>query len=216
MAVKLVAPSILSADFSKLKDEVDEVLNAGADWIHVDVMDGHFVPNITIGPPVVKSLRPVTNAPLDVHLMIERPEKYIEDFAKAGADYITIHQESTDDVPRVLRSIRELGCQPGITLKPATPLESILPYVPEVDLVLVMTVNPGFSGQSFMADQVKKINQLRKLIDAHDYKALIEVDGGINNETARQCDAADVFVSGNFVFKAEDYASAISSLKGQL
>ena len=208
----LIAPSILSADFSRLKEEIEKIEQAGADWVHVDVMDGHFVPNLTLGAPVVKCLRPVTELPLDVHLMIEKPEKYIGDFAKAGADYMTVHIEAVKDVTACLTQIRELGCNPGITLKPGTPVDEILPYLPQVDLVLVMTVEPGFGGQSFMKDQIEKIDRLKAEIEKQNLKTLIEVDGGINIETAKQCRNADVLVAGSFVFK-NDYKYAIEGLQ---
>lgn len=209
----MVAPSILSADFSRLAEEIDAITKAGADWVHVDVMDGHFVPNLTIGAPVVKSLKPVSKLPLDCHLMIENPEKYIEDFAKAGAYTITIHIESTTDPGAVLNRIRELGCKPGITLKPATPAKDLFPFLKLVDLILVMTVNPGFSGQSFMAEQVEKIHAIREELKRIGHTALIEVDGGITPETAKQVREADVVVAGNAVFKAGDYKTAIQALK---
>ncbi len=212
MSKFLVAPSILSADFSKLGEEIKALEKAGADWVHVDVMDGHFVPNLTIGAPVVKSLRPVTKLPLDVHLMIDDPEKYIEDFAKAGADYLTIHVEATKAVETTLKKIRELGMKPGITLRPATPVEHIFPYLPLVDLVLIMTVNPGFGGQSFMTDQVSKISRVRAELNRIGRTALIEVDGGVTNETAIQLKEADVLVAGSYVFKG-DYADRVSQLK---
>lgn len=213
MSQKMVAPSILSADFANLESEIQKITKAGADWVHVDVMDGHFVPNLTIGIPVVASLKKVSKLPLDVHLMIEQPEKYIEGFIKAGADYLTIHVESTQVVEESLKQIKALGCKPGITLRPGTPLSAIEKYLPWVELVLVMTVEPGFGGQKFMADQIKKIDQLADLRAKNSYNYLIEVDGGINAETALQCPNADVFVAGNFVFSG-DYAERIATLKG--
>ncbi|XGC82497.1 ribulose-phosphate 3-epimerase [Bdellovibrio bacteriovorus] len=208
----MVAPSILSADFANLEKEIKAVAAAGADWIHVDVMDGRFVPNITIGIPVVKSLKKVSPIPLDVHLMIEEPEKYVAEFIKAGSDYLTIHVEATKDPAAVLKQIRELGAKPGITLRPRTSLEEILPLLPLCDLVLVMTVEPGFGGQSFMDDQIQKISRLRSEIQSKKLNCLIEVDGGINEETAKLCHEADVFVAGSYVF-GRDYSSAIASLK---
>lgn len=209
----MVAPSILSADFSRLKEEIEAITAAGADWVHVDVMDGHFVPNLTIGAPVVKSLKPISKIPLDCHLMIEAPEKYIEDFAKAGAATITIHIEATNDPGAVLNRIRELGCKPGITLKPATAAKDLFPFLKLVDLILVMTVNPGFSGQSFMAEQAEKIREIREELKRIGHTALIEVDGGITPETAKLVREADVVVAGNAVFKAGDYRTAIQALK---
>lgn len=208
----LVAPSILSANFARLGEEIKAIEAAGADWIHVDVMDGHFVPNLTIGAPVVKALKPVSSKPLDVHLMIEKPERYVEDFVKAGADYLTIHVEATDEVESTLKKIKDLGCKPGITLRPKTPLTDIIKYLDKVSLVLVMTVEPGFGGQSFMRDQVEKINELSKYIQDHDLDVLIEVDGGINDQTAQECKNADVLVAGSYVFK-NDYKVAIEKLK---
>ncbi len=209
---KMVAPSILSADFANLEKEIKAVTEAGADWLHIDVMDGRFVPNITIGIPVVKSLKKVSKIPLDVHLMIEEPERYVEDFIKAGSDYLTIHVESTQDPAAVLKRIRELGAKPGITLRPGTSLDTVLPLLPLCSLVLVMTVEPGFGGQSFMADQIAKITRFRQEISAKKLDCLIEVDGGINAETARLCHEADVFVAGSYVF-GRNYAEAITSLK---
>jgi ribulose-phosphate 3-epimerase len=213
MKQKLVAPSILSADFANLEKEILAVTEAGADWIHVDVMDGHFVDNITIGPAVVKSVKKVSSLPLDVHLMIETPEKYIADFAKAGADYITVHIETLKDPKATLEMIRNLGAKVGLTLRPRTALESILPYLYLVDLVLVMTVEPGFSGQSFMMDQVNKIERLHEQRALLQLNFLIEVDGGVNEKTSSLCHKADVFVAGNFVFK-NDYRRAVQLLKG--
>ena len=213
MTTKLIAPSILSADFANLQKEIEAVTKAGADWIHVDVMDGHFVPNLTIGIPVVASLKKVAKIPLDVHLMIEKPEKYIEQFVKAGAEYLTIHVESTTDVKGCLQKIRDLGAKPGITLRPGTSLDLILPFLNLCDLVLVMTVEPGFGGQSFMTDQVVKIDQLAIHRQKQGLNYLIEVDGGVSDKTLSHLKNADVLVAGNYVFK-NDYASAIQVLKG--
>lgn len=210
---KLIAPSILSADFANLELEIKKITEAGADWVHVDVMDGHFVQNLTLGPPVVASLKKVSNLPLDVHLMIENPERYVDAFIKAGSDYLTIHIESTQSAREILEKIRKANVKPGITLRPKTSLETILPYLPLVDLVLVMTVEPGFGGQSFMVDQVSKIKELNKIRTEKNLKYLIEVDGGVNAETLNHCQEADVLVAGNYVFK-NDYKKAISYLKG--
>jgi ribulose-phosphate 3-epimerase len=209
----------LSADFARLGEEIKAVETAGADWIHVDVMDGHFVPNITIGAPVVTGIRPITKLPLDVHLMIENPEQYVESFAKSGADYLTFHVEATKSPRDLIQKIRDLGVKPGITLRPPTDVSAIEPFLGLVDLVLIMTVNPGFSGQSFLPDQVEKIRRVRSLLYENS-KTLIEVDGGINVETGRLCyeAGARVFVAGNFVFKRAatggGYAAAIRELKG--
>jgi ribulose-phosphate 3-epimerase len=208
----LIAPSLLSADFARLGEEIHALEQAGADWVHVDVMDGHFVPNLTLGAPVVRALRPVTRLPLDVHLMIDEPERYVKDFAAAGADYLTIHVEASTQVERTLRMIRELDMKPGLTLRPGTSVEKLFPFLKLVDLLLVMTVEPGFGGQSFMSNQVAKISALRAELRRQNASALIEVDGGINVETAGQVREADVLVAGNYVFK-NDYHTAIQALK---
>jgi len=209
-----VSPSILSADFSKLEEEIKSVEKAGAEWLHIDVMDGHFVPNITIGPPVVKSIRKVTDMFFDVHLMIENPDKYVKPFADAGADGITFHIESNADPMRTIEMIKNAGCKAGISLNPPTPIDRIRDLISHVDLVLVMSVNPGFSGQKFIPDVVQKIEWLRKQIDKNNYKILIEVDGGVNKETGEIAKkaGADVLVAGNFVFKNESYEQAIKDL----
>jgi len=205
MNKKMIAPSILSADFADLKNEIDKVVAAGADFLHIDVMDGHFVPNLTIGMPVVKSLKPHAKKPLDVHLMIEQPEKYVDQFIDAGADYLTLHVESTQQMSELLKKIKSRGVKPGITLRPRTSLDLIKPYLSMVDLVLVMSVEPGFGGQSFMLDQLDKVKQLVRLRSENKYNYLIEIDGGVNEKTASLCWAAgvDVAVAGSAVFKGE-------------
>lgn len=209
---KLIAPSILSADFANLEKEIKAVAQAGADWLHVDVMDGHFVNNITIGLPVVASVKKVSPLPLDVHLMIEKPERYIKAFAEAGSDYLTIHVESTERPEQVLKQIRELGVKPGITLRPGTSLSAIEAYLELVDLVLVMTVEPGFGGQAFMESQIAKIEQLVEIRKNKKLKYLIEVDGGVNADTSKLLGLADVLVAGSYIFK-NNYAEAIAKLK---
>lgn len=209
---KIVAPSILSADFANLEKEIKSVAKAGAGWIHVDVMDGHFVPNLTIGLPVVASLKKVSPLPLDVHLMIEKPERYIEGFIKAGADLLTIHVEATNEVEATLKKIRALGAKPGLTLRPGTSLSNLEKYLHLVDLVLVMTVEPGFGGQAFQNQQIIKINELYEIRKSKNFKYLIEVDGGINDQTAALCHKADVFVAGSYVFSG-DYQERISKLQ---
>ena len=206
--VKL-APSILSADFARLGEQVTEVTKAGADYIHIDVMDGHFVPNITIGAPVVASLRPVTQLPLDVHLMIEQPERYISDFVNSGANIITVHIEACPHIHRIIQMIRELGVKAGVTLNPATPLDMIEEIVPYVDMVLVMSVNPGFGGQTFIPESLEKISRLRRMFDSKKLSAELEVDGGITSENASDIveAGASVLVVGNSIFKAREGAS---------
>jgi ribulose-phosphate 3-epimerase len=214
-----VAPSILSADFVNLESEINKITAAGADLIHVDVMDGHFVPNLTIGMPVVAAIKPKSKIPLDVHLMIEKPEKYVEEFIQAGSDYLTIHVESTDDVQACLNKIRLLGAKPGITSRPGTAVDKMIPHLHLVDLVLVMTVEPGFGGQKFMTSQLEKIKELKKIREEKKLNYLIEVDGGINSETARLCweSGADILVAGSAVFNGlkavENYKKNIDLLK---
>jgi len=212
----LVAPSILSADFARLGDEVAELEAAGADWIHVDVMDGRFVPNLTIGPPVVKALRRVTKLPLDVHLMIVEPERYIDDFASAGADTITIHVEACTHLHRALAQVRALGKRAGVTMNPSTSEESIRYVLDVVDQILVMSVNPGFGGQSFLRSVLPKVAAIRKMIDERGLTIDLEIDGGITPETAPEAIAAGarVLVAGNAVFGEKDRAAAIASIRG--
>jgi len=203
--VKL-APSILSSDFARLGEQVEEVAGAGADYIHVDVMDGHFVPNITIGPAVVASIRPLTTLPLDVHLMIEHPERYVVEFVKAGADIVTVHVEACSHLHRLVQMIKGLGARAGVSLNPATPLSSIEEIVAHVDLVLVMSVNPGFGGQSFIASTLPKIAGMRRMLDDRKLSAELEVDGGIGPDNAGEIvkAGADVLVAGNSVFRAQE------------
>lgn len=211
-----IAPSILSADFARLGEEVREAEQAGADFIHVDVMDGHFVPNLTLGPLVVQAIRPVTKLPLDVHLMIENPDAYIPAFAKAGADYITVHAEACTHLHRTLGFIRENGVKPGVVLNPATPLAAIEYVLDQVEMVLLMTVNPGFGGQKYIPAVTGKIKVLRDMLDARGLTSvLIEVDGGVNAETARMVAeaGAQVLVAGNAVFGEKDRAEAIRSIR---
>lgn len=210
----IVSPSILSADFANLERDIKAVENAGADWIHVDVMDGHFVPNITIGVPVVKSIRKITKLPLDVHLMIENPEKYVEPFVKAGADIITFHYEAAGEKSReFLKMIKSFGVKAGISIKPKTSPDKIFNLLTTADMVLVMTVEPGFGGQSFMPDCAEKIPYIKKNSPQN---MIIQVDGGINAETAKVCTrlGANSLVAGSYVYKSDDIKTAIDSLRG--
>jgi ribulose-phosphate 3-epimerase len=209
----LISPSLLSSDFSRLAEEIDAVQEAGADMLHLDIMDGHFVPNITFGPPVVRAIKSVSRVPLDVHLMIENPDAYIEDFAAAGADLLTVHVETAVHLNRTLNRIRELGVKPAVTLNPSTPLETISYVLDDIDMVLIMSVNPGFSGQKFIPAMIDKIRRARALVgDGTD----MQVDGGITAENAGEVVAAgaNILVSGSAVFSAPDYAEAIRNLRG--
>lgn len=211
-----IAPSILSADFSKLGEEIRDVERGGADYIHVDVMDGHFVPNITIGPLIVEAIRPVTKLPLDVHLMIENPDQYVEAFANAGADYITVHVEACRHLHRTIQNIKAQGVKAGVVLNPATPVDSIQHIIDDVDMVLLMSVNPGFGGQKFISSVLTKIKQVKEMADAKGLQLEIEVDGGVNAETAKLCieAGANVLVAGSAVYNQSDRKKAIESIRG--
>ncbi|RBP06861.1 ribulose-phosphate 3-epimerase [Rossellomorea aquimaris] len=213
-----IAPSILSANFAELGNEIKDVEKGGADYIHVDVMDGHFVPNITLGPMIVKAIRPLTMLPLDVHLMIENPGQYIEAFADAGADYITVHVEADPHLHRTIQMIKSKGVKAGVVLNPGTSAEMIKPILQDVDMVLLMTVNPGFGGQSFIPSVVPKIKQIREWANEVNPELEIEVDGGINPETAAICAeaGADVFVAGSAIYNRSDRGAAIEEIKRSL
>ncbi|RFU63226.1 ribulose-phosphate 3-epimerase [Peribacillus saganii] len=211
-----IAPSILSADFSRLGEEIRDVEAGGADYIHVDVMDGHFVPNITIGPLIVEGIRPVTKLPLDVHLMIENPDRYIEAFAKAGADYITVHVEACPHLHRTIQLIKSLGVKAGVVLNPATPVSTIQQIIEDLDMVLLMSVNPGFGGQNFISSTLRKIREVKEMADSKGLQLEIEVDGGINAQTAKLCveQGATVLVAGSAIFNQLDRKAAIENIRG--
>lgn len=213
--MKLIAPSILSADFSKLGDEIRAVEAAGADWIHIDVMDGHFVPNITIGPLIVEAARRVTALPLDVHLMIENPERYIKDFADAGADLIAVQAETCVHLHRTVQMIKEIGLRAGVVLNPSTPLSAVEWVLNNVDFVMIMSVNPGFGGQNFIPNSLDKIRELRGMIQKNGLSTLIEIDGGVNEKTIKNISDAgvDVFVAGSAIFGSPDYKKTIARFR---
>jgi len=211
----MVAPSILACDFGRLAEEVSAVTDAGADWIHVDLMDGSFVPNISIGPAITAAVRRATELPVDVHLMIDEPDRYVEDFAKAGASLITVHAEATNRLYRTVKRIAELGVRPGVALSPASPLALVEDVLDEVDMVLLMTVEPGFGGQKFIPGVLRKVRRLRSMLDERGLTMHVEVDGGVDRHTARDVAeaGADVLVAGTAVFGAEDYAEAVEAIR---
>jgi ribulose-phosphate 3-epimerase len=213
--MKYIAPSILSADFAKLGDEIRSVEEAGADWIHVDVMDGHFVPNITIGPLIVEAASSVTTLPIDVHLMIENPDRYISDFAKAGADLISVQVETCVHLDRTIQMIKEFDLRAGVVLNPSTPLSSIEWVIEQVDLVTIMSVNPGFGGQDFIPNSLEKVRALRKMIKDQSLSILVEIDGGVNEKTIKDISdvGVDVFVAGSAIFKSSDYKKTITKFR---
>ncbi len=213
--MRKIAPSILSADFSRLGEEIRAVEDAGADMIHVDVMDGHFVPNLTIGPPVVASIRKIARVPLDVHLMIEDPDRYIRSFAEAGSDIITVHAEAAAHLHRTLHLIRELGARAGVSVNPATPLSAVEEVMGDLDLLLVMTVNPGFGGQTFIESMLPKIQKARRMLDGRSRDVILEVDGGITlgNIAAVKEAGADLFVAGSAIFLSENYGETIGKMR---
>ena len=212
----IIAPSLLAANFVRLAEDIAKVEAAGADWLHLDIMDGHFVPNLTFGPPIVAAIRKITTLPLDVHLMITNPSALVDDFAAAGADWLTVHGETEPHLHRLVARIRELGVRPAVALNPATPANTLEEILPEVDMVLVMSVNPGFGGQKFIPSSIDKIRRLKKQISALNREVLIEVDGGINAITSpmiREA-GADVLVAGSAVFGSDDLAAAIRQIRG--
>jgi len=211
----MIGPSILSADFARLADEVARVEEAGADYLHVDVMDGHFVPNITIGPPVVEAVKKVAKIPLDVHLMIDRPERYVKDFVNAGSDYLTIHAEATPHVHGTIQEIKKLGAKAGLSLNPATPITEIMHVLDDIDLLLIMTVNPGFGGQKFIIPMLPKISQAAGILETRHSHIMLMVDGGVSPETAKAVVSAGArwLVAGSAVFSKDDYAKAISDIR---
>ncbi len=215
---KIIAPSILSADFGKLAEEIKEVQDAGADWIHCDVMDGVFVPNITIGPVIVKAARKATKLPLDVHLMIIDPDRYLEDFRRAGADVITVHQEACPHLHRTLTKIKELGAKAGVSINPSTPISALNEVFGVADLILVMTVNPGFGGQKFIDKCREKISDLRDLKKKHGYKFIIEVDGGVSEKNIKDLSnlGAEAFVAGSAIFGSDSYEKIIAKMRKEV
>ena len=209
----LIAPSLLSSDFSRLGEEVKALEKAGADWIHFDIMDSHFVPNLTFGPPIVKSLRALSSLPFDIHLMVSQPENLIEPFVSAGANSISFHLEAVSQPQVLLKKIRQFHIKAGLSIKPKTPIEKLFPFVENLDLILIMTVEPGKGGQNFLEDQAEKIKNLKKFFLSLKQSPLIAVDGGINPETAKSVQEADVLVSGNYIFANGNYSNKIANLK---